>query len=161
MDGLIRLMEERDAEAVLNVFNYHVSNSFAAYAEKPFEIEVVHRFKKEASVMYVIDLEGEVVGFGFIRPYNLFENFQHTAMLTYFLLPDYTGRGLGTQMLDRLVEYAAENGIYNLVAHISSKNQQSLNFHIKHGFEECGRLKNMAKKFGETFDIVWVQKFIE
>ncbi len=161
MNDRIRLAEERDTESILNVFNYHVSNSFAAYAEKEFDRRVVDSFVKEASVLYVQEVGDNVVGFGFLRPYNLFENFCHTATLTYFLLPQYTGLGLGTKLLDKLIEYAGDNGIYNLVAHISSKNEQSLNFHKKHGFEECGRLKKMGTKLGEEFDIVWVQKFLD
>ncbi len=160
MSDRIRPVEDRDAEAVLKVFNHHVAHSFAAYAEQEFGSEVFETFKKNASVFYIQEVDDEVAGFGFIRPYNLFENFCHTGMLTYFLLPQYTGRGLGTKLLNKLLDYARDNGIYNLVAHISSKNVQSLNFHKKHGFEECGRLKKMGKKFGEAFDIVWVQKFL-
>lgn len=161
MNDCLRLVEDRDLDAVLKIFNHHVSHSFAAYAENEFGPEVVDVFRRSASAFYVQEVDGEIAGFGFIRPYNLFENFNHTAMLTYFLLPEYTGMGLGTKLLNQLQDYARENGIYNLVAHISSKNQQSLNFHKKQGFEECGRLKNMGKKFGEDFDIVWVQKFID
>ena len=161
MNDRIRLVEDRDVDAVLGVFNYHVSHSFAAYAEGEFGPVVVETFRKSASVFYVQEVDDTIAGFGFLRPYNLFDNFNHTAMLTYFLLPEFTGKGLGTKLLNQLQEYARQNGIYNLLAHISSQNLQSLNFHKKHGFEECGRLKKVGKKFGEEFDVVWVQKFLD
>jgi len=52
-------------------------------------------------------------------------------------------------------------GMINFIAHLSSKNEQSIQFHKKHGFTECGRLKDIGIKFGQLFDIVWVQKQIE
>ena len=98
------------------------------------------------------------MGFGFIKPYRDLENFNHTGMLTYFILPEYTGQGVGTKIMHALLEKGKSLGIHNFVAHISSKNKQSLRFHQKQGFKECGRIKNIGHKFGEFFDLVWVQK---
>jgi phosphinothricin acetyltransferase len=49
----------------------------------------------------------------------------------------------------------------SLLANVSSRNEASLNFHLKNGFVECGRFKDVGTKFGEYFDVVWLQKFLE
>ena len=37
---------------------------------------------------------GEVVGFGFLRAFHAAGTFRRTAEVSYFLLPEHTGRGL-------------------------------------------------------------------
>lgn len=49
----------------------------------------------------------------------------------------------------------------NLLASISSRNEQSLAFHRKRGFVECGRLRDVGVKFGKSFDVVWMQKRVK
>jgi L-amino acid N-acyltransferase YncA len=93
-----------------------------------------------------------------IAPYKPFKNFNKTGVLSYFLYADYTGMGLGTRLLNELLSVGQKMGITNFLAHISSRNTQSINFHKKHGFEEVGRFKNIAVKFGEKIDIIWMQK---
>jgi len=49
-------------------------------------------------------------------------------------------------------------GMTSLVANMASKNTASILFHTRHGFTEVGRLRNAGTKFGERFDVVWMQK---
>ena len=51
--------------------------------------------------------------------------------------------------------------IETLTANVSSLNPQSLAFHHKQGFKECGRLKQVGKKHDQLFDVVWFQKSIK
>jgi len=60
-------------------------------------------------------------------------------------------------MLRQLIKDAKSNGIHNILACIVSKNTQSIKFHEKHGFVECGRFKNVGYKFNQYFDLVWMQ----
>ena len=155
---IIREIQEGDGPAVVNIFNYFVRESFAGYPEKEFGGEFFEQLRRQALIFYVIETNHKVVGFGFVRPFNELENFSHTGVLTYFILPQYTRQGWGTKLLNVLIDVGMALGINNFVAHISSKNEQSLRFHKKLGFKECGRLKDMGVKFGQKFDIVWVQK---
>jgi L-amino acid N-acyltransferase YncA len=44
-----------------------------------------------------------------------------------------------------------------ILASISSRNDGSIRFHKKNGFRECGRFRRVGRKFGQDFDIVWMQ----
>jgi len=68
--------------------------------------------------------------------------------------------GLGKTALDRLAEAARELGVDRLMASISSLNQESLRFHRKYGFQECGRFTEAGTKFGGNFDVVWMVRRI-
>jgi phosphinothricin acetyltransferase len=101
---------------------------------------------------------GDVVGFAYLRPYSPHGTFKRTAQIAYFILPEHRRRGLGKAILEQLIRQAQELGVDNLLAHISSLNEGSLEFHLKNGFQECGRFIGIGKKFGKNFDVIWVQR---
>ena len=119
---------------------------------------IVDEWSKKTKVFLVLETGNKVVGFGFVASYNPFKSCNHVGVLTYFILPEYTGKGLGTKLFNQLISKGKDLGITNYLAHISSRNEQSLNFHKKHGFQEVGRFKDMSVKLGESIDMVWVQK---
>jgi len=157
----IRELRESDNKAVLSIYNYHVLNGFAAYSEKELKIEFISRLKKDSISFIILEIENKIAGFALLRNYLPYENFKHTGQLSYFIIPEYTNIGFGTILLNKLVEDAIKRGINFFFVHISSLNEQSLNFHKKHGFIECGRLTNIAMKFDRSFDIIFMQKVIE
>ena len=160
-DVIIREARAEDGKAVNDIFRRFAGDSFAVYSDKPLMYDFFRKNSDLAILFYVVEYEGIVVGFAYLKPFRSYENFRHTGMPTYFLLPEFTGRGIGTRLLNTLVENGRALGVTNFVAHLSSKNTQSYNFHIKHGFVEVGRLQDMGIKFNESFDIVWVQKQFE
>ena len=155
---IIRSKKEDDLKEILEVVNSFVKNSFAAYQDQPYPASMVDEWTKKARVFLVLETGNKVIGFGFAASYRPFKSFNHVAVLTYFISEEYTGKGLGTKLINQLISKGKELGITNYLAHISSKNEQSLNFHKKHGFHEVGRFKDMSVKLGESVDMIWVQK---
>jgi L-amino acid N-acyltransferase YncA len=155
---IIRNKKEEDTERILEIVNSFVKDSFAAYSDEYYSPSIVDEWSKKAKVFLVLEMENKIVGFGFVAPYKPHKSCSHVGVLTYFILKEYSGKGLGTKLINRLISKGKNLGITNYLAHISSKNEQSLNFHKKHGFQEVGRFKNMAVKLGESLDMVWVQK---
>ena len=155
---IIRTKKEEDAEKILEVVNSFVKDSFAAYSDEYYPPSIVDEWSKKAKVFLVLETGNKVVGFGFVASYKPFKSCNHVGVLTYFILQEYTGKGLGTKLFNQLISKGKDLGVTNYLAHISSKNEQSLNFHKKHGFQEVGRFKEMSVKLGESVDMVWVQK---
>lgn len=148
-------------EPVIDIFNYYVENSFAAYPETKVPYQAFDMFLQLSSGFPtggIKDESGRVVGFGMLRSHNPMPAFSQTAEVTYFIHPDHTGKGLGKILLDFLEKGAAERGIINILAGISSFNSGSIRFHQKNGFAECGRFRQVGKKLGKEFDVVWMQK---
>jgi len=56
------------------------------------------------------------------------------------------------------MEGAKAQNIDRILASISSRNPESLAFHRRHGFEDCGRFPQVGHKHGEEFDVVWMSK---
>lgn len=157
----IRKARGSDIPDMLNVFNYFTKNSFASYSEEELEPDFFYQLKKCAFIIFVLEIENKVVGFAYIKPYLAYRNCQTTGVLTYFILPEFTGKGLGSKLMQALLDNTKDYNFKNLLVHISSKNEDSIRFHQKHGFEECGRFSDIGEKFGQSFDVVWMQKKIE
>jgi len=162
MNYHIRKAKSKDKEQIISIFNYYVENSYAAYPERKVDLGFFDKLRELATgyPLYVIDTPEGVVGFGLMRRYHSSETFRRTAILTYFIHPAHTRKGLGTKLVSAFAKEAKEIGIDTLLADISSRNTASIDFHKKNGFRECGRLKRVGKKFGGDFDVVWMQKFI-
>lgn len=165
---VIRKATPQDIQAMLEIFNYYIKKTFAAYLETPVGPDFIQAFndedgpdKNQYFPYYVMEENSRVIGFGALKPYFPFRNFQHTGVVSYFILPEYTRKGLGAKLLNVLYRDAKKKNMKSLLANVSSKNQASLNFHLKHGFVECGRFKAVGTKFGKYFDIIWLQKFME
>ena len=154
----IKNVKDSDLEIILQIFNYYVKNGFAAYPEEDVSIEFFNKIKQSAILFYILEIKNNIRGFAFLRNYLPYHNFQHTAILSYFILPDYTDKGYGTILLNKLLDDAREKGINDFIVNLSSLNKKSLTFHKKHGFKECGRFKKISQKFNKYFDIVWMRK---
>ena len=158
-------MAESDREAVIDLFNYYIENSFAAYPEKKVPYGLFDQFltMTEGYPAFTVrdeEQEDRIVGFAFLRPYHPFAAFQRAAEVTYFIETGYTGKGIGSRILGRITDEARRRGIDTILANVSSLNETSLRFHERHGFEECGRFKRVAKKKGQDLDVVWMQRIL-
>ncbi len=156
-------LSENDRSEVVAVFNHFVQHSFAAYPEEPVGEDFFDRILELSRGYPAVTVKtetGVVAGFGFLRAFHPTGTFRRTAEIAYFLLPEHTGRGIGQRMLSFFITRAREIGIDNLLASVSSLNEQSLRFHEKAGFERCGTFRSVGRKKGRDFDVVWFQKRI-
>jgi L-amino acid N-acyltransferase YncA len=163
MDYSMRPAADGDAQAVADVFNYFVRNSFAAYPSVPMDASFLGRLKTLAGRLptYVIEIPtGEVVGFAGLRPIHMANSMARSAEATIFILPAHTHCGAGSAAMKRLEEDARALGVDTIIGGASSHNEASIQFQRRHGFVECGRFRRVGRKFDQDFDIIWMQKFL-
>jgi len=156
-------IEQTDRCAVIDLFNYYIENTYAAYPERPVPYEffdLLLAVSKEYPTVALRGSDGALAGFGMLRAHNPMPAFARTAEITYFIRPELTGRGFGSAMLEHLEAEGKKRGISCILASISSKNEGSLRFHARHGFMACGRFRNVGEKWGTLFDTVWMEKEI-
>lgn len=159
MGTTLEPLAESHRRAVIAIYNHYVEHGFASYREVPLPEAAFDRFLELAKGYPAYTCKGEdgaVEGFGFLHAWHPSECFGKTAEVTYFLHPEATRRGLGTLLLERLATEARAMGLERILASISSRNPESLAFHRKHGFKECGRFPEVGRKRGEAFDVVWM-----
>jgi L-amino acid N-acyltransferase YncA len=152
-----------DRWAVVDIFNYYVDNTFAAFPEDRVTDEFFDwllRLSKGYTALAAKDKNGRVIGFGLLRSHSPVPTLSRTAEISYFLLPEYTRKGAGKALLEKLVEEAKIRKLSSLLACISSLNDVSIAFHKKNGFVECGCFRDIGLKKGKVFDVLWMQKML-
>ncbi len=154
-------MAAEDREAVIDIFNHYIENSFAAYPARrlPYEAFGMLLNMCQGYPNATVRIEGsEIAGFGMLRPYSPISSFSSTAEISYFIKPGQTGRGIGKSLLEHLIEGARAKGITSILASISSLKEGSIRFHARNGFVECGRFAGIGLKNGRRFDVVYYQR---
>jgi len=164
MSITLAMLNVSHAAVVAAIMDRHSREGFASFFEAgPSEAAaavLIDRGGALASTAAIID--GNVIGFGMLRPFHHpAPAFRGTAEISYFLAPEATGRGVGTLLLDHLLHEGAKRGVKRVLAEISSLNEQSLAFHAKRGFVERGRFPDAGRKFGESFDLVWMTRALD
>jgi L-amino acid N-acyltransferase YncA len=164
MDHRFEKMMPEHENDVMEIFNYYAQNSFAAYPKGRVPNKLFFKFLEIGKTYpsFVIKSgDGVVIGFCLLRPYNPFAAFKETAEVSYFIKHEFVGRGIGKSALMKLEDEAKKLGIKHLLADISSENNESIKFHKRNGFNQCGKFDNIGKKFGKTFSVVWMEKEIK
>lgn len=154
---------EDDCTQVMDIFNYYIENTFAAYPEQRLPddfFQALLIMSRGYPTVIAKNEEGLATGFGLLRPYNPLPAFFKTAEITYFLRHGFTGQGIGKAILDYLVDTGKHLGINAVLANVSSLNEESIRFHVRNGFSECGRFREVGTKKGQIFDVLYFQKLL-
>jgi phosphinothricin acetyltransferase len=158
MSYTLEPMTEKHRKPVIDIFNHYIETNFAFPETKVdygFFDHLLDMAKGYPALVAKTE-SGDVVGFALLHEYAWTDSFKRSAKITYFILPQHTRKGLGKMMLDELIAQARSMGVDHLLAHISSDNKGSLQFHRKYGFQECGIFQEVGRKFGKSFDVVWM-----
>ena len=100
---------------------------------------------------FAIDIAGEAVGGIGFTPQHDVE--RRSAEIGYWLGEPFWGRGIATEALITVTEYAFANfDLCRLYAHVFDWNAASARVLEKAGYEFEGRLKNSVTKDGQTID---------
>ena len=100
---------------------------------------------------FAIDIAGEAVGgIGFTPQYDVG---RRSAEIGYWLGEQFWGRGIATEALIAVTEYAFANfDLCRLYAHVFDWNGPSARVLEKAGYEFEGRLRKSVTKEGQTID---------
>ncbi len=160
MGYVFERMSAEHREPVIDILNTFIAKSFAAYGEEPVDygfFDVLLDESRGYPSLVVRDSSSGIIGFAFMHANHAALALNSQAEITYFIMPDHTGKGLGTSILERFVREARKLGLESILASVSSLNQRSVCFHLKNGFRECGRFCNIGIKFGQCYDAIWMQ----
>lgn len=107
-------------------------------------------------VIIAVD-EDKILGFatyGIFRPKIAYRfSVEHSIYLT----PDARGKGVGTRLLQELIQIAKTGGYHTMIAGVDTSNAVSYAFHKNLGFVEVARFKEVGFKFDKWLDLVFMQ----
>ena len=102
--------------------------------------------------------DDELAGYAYAGPYHARDAYRFTCEDTIYLDPRRERQGLGTLLLERLIDAAQACGYRQMVALITAAVGGSVPLHTRLGFTEVGRTRAVGRKHGRWLDVITMQR---
>lgn len=144
INGTIRMAEDKDIDAIaeLDQLCFATPWSREAYARE---------LRANKLAFYIVaDEDGVIVGFAGL--WGIIEEGHITNVAVH---PAYRNKGLGRQLVSRLLEVAEEYGIDKFTLEVRPSNESAITLYNKLGFKAVGRRPRYYEDNGEDALIMW------
>lgn len=153
-----------DLVAVTEIYNYYIANSVVT-----FDIEAMTRTDWETKFHYIQGLglpfivaetdSHQIIGFAYVAPWRQKAAYRRTVEDSIYLRPAATGKRVGTNLLQALIDLCKAAGVKEIVAVISDRGaESSIALHERFGFKKQGHLGKVGFKFDRWLGVVLMQK---
>jgi L-amino acid N-acyltransferase YncA len=159
----IRPAEEADLPLITEIYEHAVRHGTATFELVPPDLAEMNR-RYRALIdggfpYFVATIEGRVVGYAYAAAYRARPAYRFTVENSIYLQPSIHRRGIGQQLLQRLIVECEARGYRQMIAVIGdSANAGSIGVHTRTGFTLIGTHPNVGLKFGRWLDIVTMQR---
>lgn len=157
----LRLATSADAAEIAEIYNREVLGTTSTFDLVPRSLEAQRDWLAARSgafaAIVAVDGSRRVVGFAALSPYKDRAAYTTTVEDSVYVHRDVNGRGIGKQLLGRLVEIARESGFHAVIARIEATGTASRALHASCGFELVGIEREVGRKFNRWLDVAVMQ----
>jgi phosphinothricin acetyltransferase len=153
---MIRSVEPKDAREICDIYNFYINNTEITFEEHPVSVDEMEKRIRDVTAKYpwlVIEEGGKISGYAYSGKYRERSAYRYTAELTIYMKNGEEGKGLGAELMRRVIEETRSKGIHTLISAIAIPNERSVAIHEKFGFEKVGHLKDVGFKFDHWIDV--------
>jgi L-amino acid N-acyltransferase YncA len=159
----IRPTTVADLSAITEIYTHAVLYGTATFELIPPDLaEMTRRFgvlMEGGFPYFVAAFEGRVIGYAYAGAYRPRPAYRFTVENSVYLEPAIHRRGIGLQLLERLITECEARGYRQMIAVIGdSDNAGSIGVHTRCGFQMIGTHPNVGFKFGRWLDTVMMQR---
>lgn len=161
-DITIRDAAAHDAAAIAEIYNHYVLNTTVTFEIEPRTARDRAEWLKEhgpSHPVIVAEANGRLLGWASLSAYAARPAWSRTVELGLYLAPDVRARGIGTLLMNAVIDRARDIGHHVVLGQIVADNEASLRLGERTGFREVGRLLEVGHKFGQVLDVV-IQELI-
>lgn len=154
---MIRRVKPQDAKAITDIYNEYVLHSVATFDTEPVREEEMRARITEISSRFpyfVYEEDKEIAGYCYAHTWKERSAYRYTLETTVYLSSGYTGKGIGTLLMQKLIEACREKGYRALIACITEGNEASNMLHERLGFKQVSRFKKVGLKFDRWLDVI-------
>lgn len=161
-DPLEGLRDARPADLarIVEIYNASIPGRLATADTTPITVESRRAWLQEHEPsrrpLWVLEQSGQIVAWISLRSFYGRPAYGKTAEVSLYIAPGHQSRGLGTQLLRRMIERCPSLGVENLVGFVFAHNEPSMAMNRKLGFEIWGHLPGVAELDGVSRDLLIV-----
>ncbi len=152
-----------DIPAITAIYAVEVRELVNTYEyEVPGEAEMAQRMVDITTRGYpylVATIDGEVAGYAYANSYRARIAYRWTVENSVYVDGRFQGRGIGSALMQALIEECTARGFRQMVAVIGEPaNTASIRLHERFGFELIGVFRGLGRKHGRWLDTVQMQR---
>lgn len=164
MHLIVREAQVADLSAVADIYNHSVQHSLAVFTEIPTTVEERAAWfaaRRAADCPVLVGVaDGTVVGFASFGQFRPWPGYRFTVEHSVYVSQTHQGRGVGTALMNALLDAAAARGKHVMVAGVEATNLASVRFHQRLGFRHAGTLPSVGFKFGRFVDLTFLYRLL-
>lgn len=165
MEIIIRPAVSADLPSILDIVNHAILHTTANYNYEPQTLETQLQWFKDKQQhgfpVIVAEFEDEVIGYGAYGTFREKIGYQYTVEHSVYVADNHFGKGIGKLLISELIRLARTQNYHIMIGAIDADNADSIAFHKKFGFEECGVIKQAGFKFGKWLDLLFMQLILK
>ncbi len=158
-----------DAEAIRTIYNYEVLHTTATFDLVPRSLDDQQQWLAARSgafsAIVAVDTaqpdptggEPAVVGFAALSPYRERAAYRTSVEDSVYVRRDRGGEGIGTRLLEALLDIAEGSGFHAVFARIEASGSASRALHARCGFELVGIERETGRKFNRWLDVALME----
>ena len=152
-----------DLEQLNDLYNHYIRETPITFDIEPWTMEQRREWFSHYALegrhrLMVAVADDRVLGYASSSKFRPKQAYEPSVESSVYLLPDTTGRGLGTALYEALFEALEGEDVHRAYAGITLPNAASVALHQRFGFAEVGRFTEQGRKFGRYWDVVWLEK---
>lgn len=152
-----------DIAAITAIYAVEVTDFVNTYEyEVPDEAEMLRRMQDTIARGFpylVAEIDGQVAGYAYANTYRSRIAYQWTVENSVYVDARFQGRGVGSTLLQALIDACTARGYRQMVAVIGEPaNSASIRLHERFGFQLVGVFRGLGRKHGRWLDTVQMQR---
>ena len=158
----IRLAQEKDAAALLEIYKQYIDTNITFEYELPSKEEFKSRILTYAKEYpyFICTENGKCVGYVYAHRAQERAAYQWNAELSIYLDKNYHGKGVGKILYEMMFEILALQGVKTVYGLVTTPNPKSMKLHESTGFILSGTYHNTGYKAGKWCDVLFYEKQI-
>jgi len=142
MELNIRLVKPEDINAFVKTYinAYSTLPDYKYTSKKDIKNYFKWLYKRDPEGFFVAEVNGKPVGFCACDSHWVNKNHKLVlAIHEIFVLPDFSGKGIGKALIQKALEYGRSKGLNIVELWVGEKNYKAINFYKNLGFKEEGK----------------------
>lgn len=153
----MRLAQEADLPIIVSIYNAAVptrqSTADTVEVTVASRTEWFRQHHPDRRPLMVHEEEGTIVAWVSFQSFYGRAAYDHTVEISIYISPDCRGKGLGRVLLAEALAMTKELDIKTVVGFVFSHNVPSMRLFKSFGFDEWGKLPDIAEMDGKEFSL--------
>lgn len=149
-----------DLGQITEIYNSAIEKTTAAFDTVPKTLEEQEKWLAEHDARHPI-LVGEqddlVVAWASLSQWSDRCAYADAAEISLYVKEEYRRKGIGKQLMKKIIEEGKTAGLHTLIARIAGSNKISVDLCRSFGFQYIGTMKEVGKKFDQLLDVHLMQ----